>query len=147
MVDIKIELAVNPVAGMMMATNLLVKRNLDGTKNLQRFSDVAWILWREACKEENVDPGTSLKYVVHWSVANDKTQLVVGSVLGNLNLDVDDRWPGHTLDMNADAGHTVLGAPNGYGIGFMLKDYKKFFKGRTVLSATSYECEIPQAAD
>lgn len=57
--------------------------------DLQKWSDVAWLMWEEACKTEKQDVG-GLKYVFRLRVSNDNTKYIVSKALESTSVEA---WP------------------------------------------------------
>ena len=109
----------NPTAGVIVATNSKVYSKRDALKHLQRFSDVAWILWKEVCSRHpsSLTPGQALKYIIRSCVVNTKSKTVINAVLYQLKLNPRKPWPGYKFDMSTKEGKIGLGIPNGMELG------------------------------
>lgn len=102
--------------------------------DLQRWSDVVWLLWAMACEEEGVGVG-NLKYVFRVNIINDDTNFIVSKALESTSV---GPWPGKEFEMDTDQGKAILATPNGRGVAWFLIDHQTQMGTKTVKSVVVF---------
>ncbi|KAL8707078.1 MAG: hypothetical protein Q9225_007835 [Loekoesia sp. 1 TL-2023] len=91
---------------------------------LNRWSDVAWLLWTlTPGNKDNPSQISKLRYVIRDNVGNEITREIIERIEGVEPDTLDLPWPGHTYDMRTDGGKALLGTPNGIGVAYLIKDH------------------------
>lgn len=72
---------------------------------LQSFSDVAWLKWKEATGSTP----SSMRYFASLSISNSDTRGIMYTVLTNAKFNEVPAWPGHDVDANTEDGAALLG--------------------------------------
>ncbi|KAL8660807.1 MAG: hypothetical protein Q9202_006179 [Teloschistes flavicans] len=86
---------------------------------LNRFSDMIWTIWSNGIGK--ADPGR-LRYIGHDTIENPTSKLIMGRILTQKRGTAFAEWPGEGFDMTSVEGLTLLGTPNGGGVGYVLLD-------------------------
>ncbi|UPL00301.1 hypothetical protein LCI18_011235 [Fusarium solani-melongenae] len=102
------------------------------TTHIQKWSDVAWIQWTQACEWYNGDVA-NVRYIIRSWITNHFTLSIVFQAL--INKDKRDgrgkiigRWADRitlTVRDNPDEFHAILGSPNGSGSAYFLINHKQ----------------------
>ena len=105
-----------------------------------KWSDVVFNGWVSLCQSQNVDP-SGLKYVFHQSVSNPTTLGVIDSLVDSdqSGFTSFQQWPGDSWDISEREAQTLLGSPNGYGLGFMLLQHRKALRNLKVQSVNVFK--------
>ena len=79
--------------------------------DLQRWSDVSWIVWAHQCQAAGRDPN-NLEWILHHSMITLETQNVIDRVFKNTGKKLAF-WPGDEFDVKTPEGQALLGTPHG----------------------------------
>jgi hypothetical protein len=109
---------------------------------LQRWSDVVTLQWKDLTTQLLNIPETGLKYVLQTNIHNETTLRVLGRIFGKdagqrcIYEEEDSRppprswsskrtlWPGKIFGMDTEEGQAPLNTPNGCGVALMLAQHK-----------------------
>lgn len=118
----------NPAHGTIMAVeNSSPKNNdvdvpADEVIPLSNWSDVVFLTWMNLCTGQAQMEG--MKYIMQVNIISDDTNEVIGQMLPSKDLDDLPGYPGVTFDTSSYQGTTLLGTPNGNGVGWFLAQHK-----------------------
>ncbi|MCJ1447658.1 MAG: hypothetical protein MMC23_008169 [Stictis urceolatum] len=94
------------------------------------------IVWETLCWQNDRDP-TKLRYVIRNNIVNGDAVALIDEALGKAGSYMQP-WPGKELSIFTMEGRTLLGTPNGYGVGFMLMDHWLVLGHLKVKSVTAF---------
>ena len=99
-------------------------RPSDPTPDLQRRSDLTWLMWAKRSADTGRPP-SGLRYVLDHVVTTEATQTIVKRILGDKGRVVAP-WPGYKVDKLRSAEFkAMVGSPHGFGLAFFLADHRK----------------------
>ncbi|KAK5126561.1 hypothetical protein LTR85_009495 [Meristemomyces frigidus] len=114
---------------------------------LYRWSDIAFLTWEHLTGTSQTQL-RGLKYILGVNVINDDTMTCIQNFAPANDIDNLPQWPGLTFDTTSVAGMTLLGSPNGAGIGWFLLQHKdKLGSNRHVIKITVWESATPEERD
>ncbi|ORY08187.1 hypothetical protein BCR34DRAFT_616466 [Clohesyomyces aquaticus] len=94
----------------------------DPLPDLQHWSDVAYVLWKDECEKKEKDL-SSIRYIFSSPARNPETQGLVARAMDNTS--PPPSWSGRKeFTMDTDEGKAILGSPNGRGAAMMLIQHK-----------------------
>lgn len=109
---------------------------------LKQWSDVTFLEWQGQCQRAGTSI-RSLNRIFRTQVENTATTNVILTALSNVGQQVE-QWPGWTFDANSDEGAAILGAPNGYGIAWLLIGHKIALGLKTVSTIQVWQNNNPE---
>jgi len=80
----------------------------------------------------------SIKYMMSWPVDNTACQTVLREVFRRSGKTLAP-WPGETFGIDSDEGKSLLGCPNGVGIGWFLVQHKTHLGNKIVEKITVFQ--------
>ncbi|KAL8830747.1 MAG: hypothetical protein Q9170_005596 [Blastenia crenularia] len=94
---------------------------------LNRWSDVVWLLWSDIAQNNT----RNLQYILRDNVRTDTTIRIMEQIEKTGGQPLNLPWPGHGYDMRSDAGKALLASPHGIGIAYLLRDHRDVLGRRT----------------
>ena len=105
------------------------------------LSDFMFMILQDMCKNQQSPTACvrNLKWVVHYNVVNKVCLDVAKQATRNPDIYSFPHWPGISFQVAGDYGSTVtqwakalIGCPNGYGVAYMLSQFRLKFGPRTI---------------
>ena len=109
--------------------------------DLQRWSDVVYLVWANLCSKNNGDV-KGIKYLIrsHIKEKETNTKDIIDQVLGGAAiLPYDGKTKGTTFSMDTDEGKALLGSAHGYGTAWFLINHQETLGNKEVDSITVFQ--------
>ena len=104
--------------------------------DVNRWSDVAWILWLHQAGPVNAG---HLKYIFRHNIATEFTREVIGHCFGvDPEIGEIPRWPGRTVRLPDPCFVALLGTPHGKAVVFLLTQHPNELGQVSVLEITLF---------
>ncbi|KAK4547154.1 hypothetical protein LTR36_001375 [Oleoguttula mirabilis] len=113
---------------------------------LYRWSDITFLTWLSHTTSDAELQG--IKHIIRVNVINEDTVDCITNFVPDRNIDNLPQYPGLQFESSSVAGLTLLGPPNGVGVGFFLLQHKaRLGKTRRVTSVRVWESSTPDEID
>lgn len=89
---------------------------------LYRWSDIVALTWVNLATSATQVQG--LRYIIRVNIVNDDTIECITAFMPGGDIKNLPQYPGLEFDASSDAGLTLLGSPNGNGVGWFLAQHK-----------------------
>ena len=106
---------------------------------LYRWSDIAYLVWANACSTANVNPNT-IQYFFRYHINNDSgTQDIINQAAGVTSAAGLKPWPGMKFDTTTPQGEALLGSAHGFGVAWFLQQHQAALGKKTVDYITVFQ--------
>jgi len=112
---------------------------------IRKWSDAAFLEWKEACQKTNTDI-MNVQYIFRAWVTNQATQAIVFEAFRRTNTATIGKWPDRkkfTLADNPDELYAILASPNGAGCAHLLITHKGALGIKYISSVTVWVPNVP----
>lgn len=123
---------VDPIDGVIIATNVAPPDWPDGRVTFKLLSDYMYLVYQQSCTIARQDMKKcldGLKWVVYAYVTDANTTRAAEAANGGSDYDA---WEGTTIPMSAPHGAAMLASPIGVGVAYLCGQHKKTWMGQKI---------------
>lgn len=124
------------------AVGVLIAKSIHGQYGAQRapdrWSDVAWPLWKRSCQQKNINP-SSIRFIIQEAIANDDTNELLDELTQGMPKESQGKPRVFAWTKDQHGYYALLRSPNGLGTAYMSLNYPDSMGRKYVSRITAYK--------